>query len=104
MPDTSNPEIKKNDAKDTSNANIGVKESTTSSNSTGTPMPTVKVKQEITNNVIKYSIKDLIENSKALTGFSKEVAVGALFNCEEKELTKDDFKKTIKDFLETEVK
>ncbi|RMD05063.1 hypothetical protein D9O40_00730 [Clostridium autoethanogenum] len=55
--------------------------------------------EEVTNVEIKYPIEDLIENSKALTGSSKAVAVGALFNCKEKELTKDDFKKIIKDFL-----
>ncbi len=106
MPDISNPDIKKNDAtKDTSNTNIGVKENTPSSNNTSTSIPAAKIKQEEINNVdIKYPIEDLIENSKALTGSSKAAAVGALFNCKEKELTKDDFKKTIKDFLETEVK
>ena len=106
MPDISNPDIKKNDAaKDTSNTNIGVKESTPSSNSTSTPIPVVKIKQEDVNNVeIKYPIEDLIENSKALTGSSKAAAVGALFNCKEKELTKDNFKKIIKDFLGKKVK
>lgn len=56
------------------------------------------------NDDTKYPIKDLIENSKALTGQGKQVAVGALFNCKEEELTKDEFKKKIDEFLKKEVK
>lgn len=57
-----------------------------------------------TNDTVKYPVDELIENSKALTHFGKEVAVGALFGCEEKELTKDEFTKKIKEFLRKAVK
>ncbi|MBV4447440.1 hypothetical protein KM799_12580 [Clostridium tyrobutyricum] len=64
-------------------------------------MPTVKINSSQPE--IKYPVEDLIENSKALTGYGKEVAVGALFNCQEKELTKDAFKKAMEDFLRKKV-
>lgn len=46
-----------------------------------------------------YPVQDLIENCEALTGYKKEVAVGALFNCEKKEMTKKEFQGRIKNFL-----
>jgi hypothetical protein len=98
------PEVKKND---TSIKSTDVKTNTTTASSSAkpsipiTPTPVVKVTipQEV-----KYPIGDLIENSKALTGHSKEAAVGALFNCKEKELTKKDFKSLIDTFLKRKVK
>ncbi|BDR81022.1 hypothetical protein [Clostridium tetani] len=53
-------------------------------------------------NLIKeelYLIKDLMENCEALTGYRKEVAVGALFNCGKEEMTKKEFEGRIKNFL-----
>lgn len=112
------PEVKKNDttvkgaqAQTTNTGSAKVDTTSASSNSSNgsakpstpiTPTPVVKVtapKPEV-----KYPIGDLIENSKALTGHSKEAAVGALFNCKEKELTKSDFKKLIDEFLQRKVK
>lgn len=52
----------------------------------------------------KYSIEELLLNSKAITGHRTEIAEGALFNCEEKELTKEEFKTKIEEFLKREVK
>lgn len=60
--------------------------------------------KKVTQPVEKYSIQDLIENCEALTGYKKEVAVGALFNSKEDEMSKDDFKKAITNFLKKEVK
>jgi len=51
-----------------------------------------------------YPVKDLINNCEALTGYKKEIAVGALFDCEKKELTKEEFKDKIKVFLKRKVK
>lgn len=51
----------------------------------------------------KYHLKDLIENCEALTGYKKEVAVGALSNCTQIEMTKTEFKNTIKNFLNRKV-
>ncbi|PBH28865.1 hypothetical protein BGV21_04245 [Clostridioides difficile] len=51
----------------------------------------------------KYSKEDFLKNSEAL-GYKKEVVAGALFNCKKDELTKVEFEKLIKDFLEREVK
>lgn len=53
-------------------------------------------------NLIKeelYPIKDLMENCEALTGYRKEVAAGALFNCGKEEMTKKEFEGRIKKFL-----
>ncbi|ASN68288.1 hypothetical protein 10S11_26 [uncultured Caudovirales phage] len=50
-----------------------------------------------------YLLKDLIENCEALTGYRKEIAVGALFNCNETEMTKKEFEGRIKKFLERKV-
>lgn len=50
-----------------------------------------------------YSIKEFIDNAKAL-GYRKEVVTGALFNCEKTELTKSEFEETIKNFLGKKVK
>lgn len=79
--DLADPEIKKND-------NQSVLKS----------VPEVNI-NTTTKVEVKYHINELIENSKALTGYGKEVAVGALFDCKEKEFTKDDFKKKVKEFL-----
>lgn len=51
-----------------------------------------------------YPVKDLIENCKALTGYKKEVAIGALFNCEKQQITKKEFQGRIKNFLGKKVK
>ncbi|KPI48705.1 hypothetical protein KW95_13140 [Clostridioides difficile] len=51
----------------------------------------------------KYSKEDFLKNSEAL-GYKKEVVAGALFNCKKDELTRVEFEKLIKDFLEREVK
>lgn len=51
----------------------------------------------------KYPLKDLIENCEALTGYKKEIAVGALFNCVETEISTPEFKNIIKDFLNRKV-
>lgn len=51
-----------------------------------------------------YPIEDLIGCSYALTGYKREVAVGALFNCDKKEMTKDEFKNYVNAFLNKEVK
>jgi hypothetical protein len=47
----------------------------------------------------QYPVKDLIENCEALTGYKKEIAFGALFNCEKQEMTKKEFQGRIKNFL-----
>lgn len=59
--------------------------------------------KKVTKVVEKYPLQDLIENCEALTGYKKEVAVGALFNSQENEMSKDDFKKAITNFLNKEV-
>ncbi|ACO86770.1 MULTISPECIES: hypothetical protein [Clostridium] len=46
-----------------------------------------------------YPVQDLIENCEALTGYRKEVAVGALFDCGKEEMTKKEFEGRIKKFL-----
>lgn len=51
-----------------------------------------------------YPVQDLINNCEALTGYKKEIAVGALFDCKKKQLTKEEFKDKIKVFLERKVK
>ncbi|HBG1232741.1 hypothetical protein ACRVX5_07685 [Clostridioides difficile] len=51
----------------------------------------------------KYLKNDFLKNSEAL-GYEKMVVAGALFNCKKEELTKSEFEKLIKDFLEREVK
>ncbi|APM37365.1 hypothetical protein [Clostridium kluyveri] len=67
-------------------------------------IPSTTININIPRQEIKYSVEELIKNSKALTGHKREVAVGALFDCQEKELTKDDFKKAIEVFLKRKVK
>lgn len=51
----------------------------------------------------KYLKEDFLKNSEAL-GYEKMVVAGALFNCKKEELTKAEFEKLIKNFLEREVK
>ncbi|MCJ0435280.1 hypothetical protein H3T74_10630 [Clostridioides difficile] len=51
----------------------------------------------------KYLKSDFLKNSEAL-GYEKMVVAGALFNCKKEELTKAEFEKLIKEFLEREVK
>ena len=46
-----------------------------------------------------YPVEDLIENCEALTVYKKEVAFGALFNCEKEGMTKKEFEGRIKKFL-----
>ncbi|EGT5231440.1 hypothetical protein CUB07_10355 [Clostridioides difficile] len=60
-------------------------------------------KKTISKQEEKYLKSDFIENSEAL-GYKKEVVAGALFNCKKEELTKSEFEKAIKEFLEREVK
>ncbi|EGT5272748.1 hypothetical protein KWL13_014285 [Clostridioides difficile] len=64
---------------------------------------TINKKTNISKQEEKYSKEDFLKNSEAL-GYKKEVVAGALFNCKKKELTKVEFEKLIKDFLEREVK
>jgi len=52
----------------------------------------------------KYPISELLSNSKAITGYRPEVAAGALFNCKDKELTKEEFKTKVNGFLKAKVK
>lgn len=84
--------------------NVDIKTSTLSSGSTSSSVPISTVEVNTTKPEVKYPIEDLIKNSKALTGHKREVAVGALFDCKEKELTKESFKKLIEDFLKRKVK
>ncbi|APH24209.1 hypothetical protein CF088_05225 [Clostridium botulinum] len=46
-----------------------------------------------------YPLNLLMENCEALTGYRKEVAVGATFNCGKEEMTKKEFEGRIKKFL-----
>lgn len=46
----------------------------------------------------KYSIQEFINNSEAL-GYRREVVAGALFNSKDKEITRDEFEKKVKEFL-----
>ncbi|EGT4532809.1 hypothetical protein L0865_003560 [Clostridioides difficile] len=64
---------------------------------------TINKKTNISKQEEKYSKEDFLKNSEAL-GYKKEVVAGALFNCKKDELTKVEFDKLIKDFLEREVK
>lgn len=52
---------------------------------------------------VKYPVKDFVNNCEAL-GYRKEVVAGALFNCKNKELSKKEFEKIVKEFLNKEVK
>ncbi|EGT4823295.1 hypothetical protein I5976_12500 [Clostridioides difficile] len=63
----------------------------------------INKKTNISKQEEKYSKEDFLKNSEAL-GYKKEVVAGALFNCKKDELTKVEFEKLIKDFLEREVK
>lgn len=60
-----------------------------------------KVKEDI--NVTLYPIKDLIDNCEVLTGYKKHVVVGALFNCEKEEMSKEEFKDKVEKFLKRRV-
>lgn len=51
----------------------------------------------------KFPIEDFVSNCEAL-GYRKEVVAGALFNCKNKELSKIEFEKIVKEFLNKEVK
>lgn len=95
------PEVKKNDASD-KNTQASTASTSKSSTVPSSSNSNVSTKSSIPKD-IKYLTEDLIENSKALTGYEKEVAVGALFNCNEKELTKDAFKKVVENFLRKKV-
>ncbi|MGX8126256.1 hypothetical protein ACWTV9_08365 [Clostridioides difficile] len=64
---------------------------------------TINKKTNISKQEEKYSKEDFLKNSEAL-GYKKEVVAGALFNCKKDELTRVEFEKLIKDFLEREVK
>lgn len=54
--------------------------------------------------VIRYSKEQLIENSKAITGYNSEVAIVALQAITKKELTKAEFIAAINKFVKQEVK
>lgn len=56
------------------------------------------VEEKTTKIETKYPIEDFIKNSKAL-GYRREVVAGALFNLKDKEITKDEFEKRVKEFL-----
>ncbi|MER0283498.1 hypothetical protein ABRY17_06325 [Clostridioides difficile] len=64
---------------------------------------TINKKISVSKQEEKYLKNDFLKNSEAL-GYKKEVVAGALFNCKKEELTKVEFEKLIKDFLEREVK
>ena len=51
----------------------------------------------------KFPVEDFVNNCEAL-GYRKEVVAGALFNCNDKELSKIEFKKIVDEFLKKEVK
>jgi len=51
-----------------------------------------------------YLKEDLIKHSKELTGYSEDVAIGALLSCKKNELSIDEFNTEIKTFLKKEVK
>jgi len=56
------------------------------------------VETKVTKTETKYSIEDFINNCEAL-GYRREVVAGALFNSKEKEFTKSEFEKKVKEFL-----
>ncbi|HBG1250506.1 TPA: hypothetical protein KPG67_001360 [Clostridioides difficile] len=64
---------------------------------------TINKKISVSKQEEKYLKNDFLKNSEAL-GYKKEVVAGALFNCKKEELTKSEFEKVIKEFLEREVK
>ncbi|ABR48721.1 hypothetical protein Amet_2569 [Alkaliphilus metalliredigens QYMF] len=51
----------------------------------------------------KYKIEELILNSETITGYRTEIAAGALFNCEEEEMSKENFKTKVNQFLKKKV-
>lgn len=53
--------------------------------------------------VVKYLLNDLIDSCKAL-GYKKEIVAGAFFNCDKREMTKEEFQEEIKKFLGKKVK
>ncbi len=50
-----------------------------------------------------YPIQTFIDNAEAL-GYNKIIVSGALFNCEEEELSKSKFKEIVQKFLGKKVK
>lgn len=64
---------------------------------------TINKKTNVSKQEEKYLKNDFLKNSEAL-GYEKMVVAGALFNCKKEELTKSEFEKLIKYFLEREVK
>ncbi|HBE8786786.1 TPA: hypothetical protein KM506_000923 [Clostridioides difficile] len=64
---------------------------------------TINKKTNVSKQEEKYLKNDFLKNSEAL-GYEKMVVAGALFNCKKEELTKSEFEKAIKEFLEREVK
>ncbi|WP_315169543.1 hypothetical protein [Metaclostridioides mangenotii] len=67
---------------------------------------TKAIKKEIETKPIqedKFLIEDFVNNCEAL-GYRKEVVAGALFDYKNKELSKTEFKKIVKEFLNKEVK
>jgi hypothetical protein len=51
----------------------------------------------------EYPIVELIINCEALTGYKKEVAQGALFDCKKEKMTKKEFQTKVKEFLKKKV-
>lgn len=61
-----------------------------------------KTKENIENNTKKetlYPISDLIQNSEKLTGYKSFIAIGALNGCDKIEMTKNEFKELVNNFL-----
>lgn len=60
--------------------------------------------KDINQNVTLYPLTDLIENCEALTRQKKHVVVGALFNYEKEEMSKEEFIEIVETFLKRGVK
>lgn len=52
----------------------------------------------------KFLIDELMAHCEEITGHKKEVAAGALFDCKEDRLTKNEFISRVNKFLKREVK
>lgn len=52
----------------------------------------------------KFLIDELMAHCEEITGHKKEVAAGALFDCKEDRLTKEEFISRVNNFLKKEVK
>lgn len=63
-----------------------------------------KAIKDTNQNVTLYPLTDLIENCEALTGHKKHAVVGALFNYEKVEMSKEEFVELVEAFLKRSVK